>query len=105
MECLELKITASIIKSLKMLYKARYIIINSYILFFYEKVDSWFVKDIEKIINNKNILNDSFLKPPKEKFEEFENIEIYSSKYSRYGKNIEIKYKVKNIGGEYYYLP
>ena len=105
MECLELKVTTSIIKTLKMLYKAKNYSINSYILFFYEKVDSGLVRDIEKIIPEKNILDNSFLEPPKEKFEEFQKVELYSSKYSGYGKTTEIIYKVKNLKGEYHYLP
>ena len=105
MECLEFKITTSIIKTLKMLYKAKNNIINSYILFFYEKVDSGLVRDIEKIVPEKNILNNSFLNHPKDKNEEFEKIELYSSKYSGYGKTTEIIYKVKGLGGEYYDLP
>ena len=105
MECLELKITQNIIKTLKMLYNAKNNKINSYIVFIYEKVDSGLVRDIEKIIPEKNILSNSFLNSTQEKKEEFEKVEVYSSAFSVYGKTTEIKYKVKNLQGEYHYLP
>ena len=105
MECLELKITQNIIKTLKMLYNAKNNKINSYIVFIYEKVDSGLVRDIEKIIPEKNILSNSFLNSTQEKKEEFEKVEVYSSAFSGYGKTTEIKYKVKNLQGEYHYLP
>ena len=105
MECLELKITQNIIKTLKMLYNAKNNKINSYIVFIYEKVDSGLVRDIEKIIPEKNILSNSFLNSTQEKKEEFEKVEVYSSTISGYGKTTEIKYKVKNLQGEYHYLP
>ena len=105
MECLELKITQNIIKTLKMLYKAKNNKINSYIVFIYEKLDSGLVRDIEKIIPEKNILNNSFLNSTLEKKEEFEKVEVYSSTLSGYGKTTEIKYKVKELQGEYHYLP
>ena len=105
MECLELKITQTIIKILKALYKAKNNNISSYIIFIYEKVDSGLVRDIEKIIQEKNILNNSFLNPPIEKKEEFQKIEVYSSKLSGFGKTTEIIHKVKDLNGEYHYLP
>ena len=104
-ECLELKETQSIIKTLKALYKAKNKTINSYLLFIYEKVDSGFARDIEKLIPEKNLLSNSFLNTPQKKNEEFEKIELYSSKFSGYGKTTEIIYKVKELGGEYHYLP
>ena len=105
MECLELSITQNIISTLKDLYKAKNKNINSYLLFMYEKVDSGLVRDIERLIPERNLLNNKFLNPPENKNEEFEKIELYSSKYSGYGKTTEIIYKVKNLGGEYHYLP
>ena len=105
MECLELKITQTIIKILKALYKAKNNNISSYIIFIYEKVDSGLVRDIEKIIQEKNILNNSFLNPPIEKKEDFQKIEVYSSKLSGFGKTTEIIHKVKDLNGEYHYLP
>jgi len=105
MECLELYLTQNIIKTLKNLYKMKNRNINSYLLFLYEKVDSGLVRDIEKLIPEKNILDNSFMKPPQKKIESLEKIELYSSKYSGYGKTTEIIYEVKGKGGRYYYLP
>ena len=105
MECLDLSITQSFIKTLKFLYKYKKTIINSYILFIYEKVDSGLARDITKLIPEKNLLNDSFLKKYNKKNEIFSNIDLYSSKFSGFGKTTEIIYSVKNKGGQYYYLP
>ena len=104
-ECLELSISQNIISTLKDLYKAKKKNINSYLLFMYEKIDSGLVRDIEKLIPERNILNNKFLNSPQEENKDFEKVEIYSSKYSGYGKTTEIIYKVKNLGGEYHYLP
>ena len=105
MESLELKVTQEIIKILKDLYKAKNKKINSYLLFIYEKVDSSLAREIEKIIPERHLLNNAFLKQPEKKPDEFQKVELYSSKYSGYGKTTEIVYKVKNLGGEYHYLP
>ena len=105
MECLELSTTQSLIKTLKMLYKIKNRIINSCLLFIYEKVDSGLVRDIEKIIPEKNILDDIWMKKPDKKYEIFQKIDLYSSKFSGFGKTTEIIYKVKNKGGIYRYLP
>ena len=105
MECLELSITQNIIKTLKYLYKLKNKKINSYILFLYEKVDSGLVREIEKLIPEKNILNNYFLREFKRSIDIFKNTEIYSSKFAGYGKTTEIKYKIKEKRGKYYYLP
>ena len=63
------------------------------------------MKEIETLIPEKNILDSSFLNPSKEKKEEFQKIEVYSSKFAGYGKTTNIKYKIKNLGGKYNYLP
>ena len=105
MECLELSVSQSIIKTLKRLYKSKGRIINSLLLIFYEKVDSGLARDIEKLIPEKNLLNNNFLKTPEKKFEIFEKIDLYSSIFSGFGKTTEIIYKVKEKGGSYYYLP
>ena len=105
MECLELKVTQEIIKILKDLYRAKNKKINSYLLFIYEKIDSSLAREIEKLIPERHLLNNAFLKPPDKKPEEFQKVELYSSKYSGYGKTTEIVYKVKNLDGEYHYLP
>ena len=55
-ECLELSITQNIVKILKMLYKFKNRQINSYLLFIYEKIDSGLVRDLEKLIPERNIL-------------------------------------------------
>ncbi len=105
MECLELSIIQYFISILKNLYKAKNKNINSYLVFMYEKVDSGLVRDIERLIPEKNILNNNFLYNPKINYEDFEKVELYSSKYSGYGKTTEIIHKVKQLGGEYHYLP
>ena len=108
-ECLELSYVNGLIKTLKLLYKEKKNRkINSYLLFIYEKSGSGFSKFIEKLIPEKNILNYCFLNEPKKEYknyEEFKNIIVYKSKYSGYGKSTEIKYKVKENKGNYYYLP
>ena len=105
MECLDLSASNSLIKTLKELYKARKGKIKSNILFIYEKVNSGLVRDIEKLIPEKNIINDSYLAKPEIKNKIFDNVEVYSSKFSGYGKTTEIIYKVKGLKGEYRYLP
>ena len=45
------------------------------------------------------------MKKPEKLSDELAKIELYSSKYSGYGKTTEIKYKVKSKNGEYKYLP
>ena len=103
-ECLELSIKQNLIKTLNLLYKSKNKIIKSYILFLYKKVDSGLERDIEKLIPEKNILN-NFLKKPEQSINLFKEIETYSSAFAGYGKTTEIKYKVKGNNGKYYYLP
>ena len=86
MECLELSATNNLIKTLKELYKSKKGRINSYILFIYEKVNSGLVRDLEKLIPEKNILNDIYLTRGEYDNKFFNNIEVYSSKYAGYGK-------------------
>ena len=105
MECLELSTTQDLIDKLKSLYILKNKQIKSYVLFLYEKVDSGLVKDLEKLILERNILSNIFMKKPEINNEEFAKIELYSSKYSGYGKTKEIQYKVKNKNGLYKYLP
>ena len=105
LECLELSITQNIIKILNSLYKYKNRQINSYLLFLYEKIDSGLVRDLEKLIPERNILSNNFLKKPANPNEIFEKIELYSSKYSGYGKTTEIIHKIKELKGEYKYLP
>ena len=105
MECLDLSITQSFIKTLKFLYKYKKRMINSYLLFIYEKVDSGLARDITKLIPEKNLLNDYFFRKYNKKNEIFSKIDLYSGKFSGFGKTTEIIYKVKNKGGKYYYLP
>ena len=105
MECLDLSATNNLIKTLKELYKAKKGLINSYLLFIYEKLNSGLVRDIEKLIPEKNILNDIYLSKSENKNKTFDTVELYSSKFSGYGKTTEIIYKVKEKGGEYRYLP
>ena len=105
MECLEFSIIHNLIKTLKMLYKSKNKIINSYLLFIYEKKESGLVRYLERIIPEKNILNDIYLQKPQKMNETFDNIELYLSKFSGYGKTTEIIHKVKDSNGIYYYLP
>ena len=105
MEYLDLSASNSLVKTLKELYRAKKGRINSYILFIYEKVNSGLVRDIEKLIPEKNIINDLLLAKSENKNKIFDNVEVYSSKFSGYGKTTEIIYKVKNNKGEYRYLP
>ena len=105
MECLELSIKTDLIEKLKELNEFKKKQFNSYVLFLYEKIDSGLVKYLENLILERNILNNYYLKKPEKKNEELEKIELYSSKYSGYGKTFEIKLKVKNNNGEYKYLP
>ena len=105
-EYLELSFTQSIIVTLKKLYKFKNKKINSYLLFIYEKDDSGFSRDIEKIIPEKSILSDDFLKPINNDNKElFKEIKLYSSEFSGYGKTTEIINEIKEANGEYYYLP
>ena len=104
-ECLELALVQKIIKRFKYLYKKQNYKIKSYLIFLYEKKDSAFARDIEKIIPEKNILNDKYLSISENKDPSLQNIELYHSKFSGYGKTTEIIHKVKDNGGEYHYLP
>ena len=70
----------------------------------YEKKNSGLVRDLEKIILEKNILDDKFIKDPEKKIDAFNKIILYRSKYSGYGKTTEIKYEVKKKG-KYFYFP
>ena len=105
LECLELAIIQYFFETLKLLYEEKRNGINSCILFLYEKKDAIIMREIESLIPEKNNLNNSFLNPPIENKIEFEKVEIYSSKFAGYGKTTEIKYKIKNLGGKYNYLP
>jgi hypothetical protein len=69
-----------------------------------EKNNSGLSRDIEKLIPEKNILSEDLFQP-KETKNMFEEIELYSSKFTGYGKTAEIKYKVREKNGKYFYLP
>ena len=105
MECLDLSIIQELIDNLKSIYEYKNKNINSYVLFFYEKKDSGLVRDLEKIIPEKNILSNYYLKKPENVNKDLQKVDIYSSIYSGYGKTTEIKYKVKSKKGIYKYLP
>ena len=104
LECLELSIIQSSMKIFKALYNKINKEMNSYLIFIYKKVDTGLARDIEKLIQEQNILSDIYLKSPKMN-EIFKNTEIYTSEYCGYGKSTEIKYKVKNNNGIYCYFP
>ena len=104
LECLELSIIQIVINTLKKLYKLKNRNINSYLILYYEKNNSGLARDIEKLIPEKNILNKSLFE--KEINNLFNNeIELFSSTFAGYGKTTEIKYKIKDKKGKYYYLP
>ena len=105
LECLELVIKQNIIKSLKYLYiTKRNKKINSYFVLIYKNDGTDLAREIEKLIPEYNILSDNFLKKSKI-IGAFNNVEVYSSDFCGYGKTTEIKYKVKENKGHYYYLP
>ena len=104
LEKLPTSIIQKALKILKTLYKNKNQKINSYLVFFYEKNNSGLSKDLETIIYESNILRDDYLKSKKE-VNIFKNIEVYSSTFAGYGKTTEIKYKVKENKGNYYFLP
>lgn len=95
----------NIIKTLKYLYKLKNKKIKSYLIFIYDRENSGLSRDIGKLIPEKNILSERFVKQPEEKIDTFEKIEVYSSKYSGFGKTTEIIHEIKDKGGLYYYLP
>ena len=105
LECLELSIIQKVIKRFKYLCKKKNNKINSYLIFLYEKIDSAFARDIEVLIPEKSIINDKYLAQSENKDACLDNIELYHAKYSGYGKTTEIINKVKDLGGEYHYLP
>ena len=103
MEYLSLSITQNIIKIIKKLSKLKNI--NSYLLFIYEKADSGLSREIEKLIPERNILNNNFFKQSKKRNNNLDKTIVYSSLFSGYGKTTEIKYRVKESNGLYFYLP
>ena len=105
LECLELSVIQNIIKTLKLLYKAKNRIIHSYFIFIYDRENAGLARDIGRLIPEKNILNEVFVKQPEKKIEMFDQIELYSAKYSGFGKTTEIIYEVKDKEGDYHYLP
>ena len=102
-EYLSLSITQNILKIIKKLYKLKNI--KSYILFIYEKADSGLSREIEKLIHERNILNNIYFKPPKKRNKNLDKTLVYSSLFSGYGKTTEIKHKIKESNGFYFYLP
>ena len=105
-EYLELSVIQKVIKIINRLHKKKNRNINSYLLFIYQKVESGLGRDMEKLIPEKNVLNNIFLKQPtKNNINIFNEIEVYSSKFAGYGKTTEIKYKVKDKNGILKYLP
>ena len=103
-ECLELSIKQNLVKTLNDLYLSKNRNIKSYILFLFKKDDSKLMEDIEQFIPFKNMLNNFLIKPEKS-ISLFNETESYSSAFAGYGKTTEIKYKVKEKNGKYYYLP
>ena len=104
LESMELSIRQKIIKILNSLYLYKNKKINSVLIIIYQKEDSGLSKDIMKLIPNKYDIS-KHMEKIKEKIIQLKNIEIYTSKFAGYGKTTEIKYKVKDNNGNYYYLP
>ena len=105
MESLQLSITQEIIKLLNALYTFKNRKINSLLIILYENEDSGLSKDIRKMIPDQYDFISKYLKNPVKKINLFTDTEIYTSKLAGYGKTTEIKYKVKNKRGNYYYIP
>ena len=105
LECLELSIIQKVIRRFKNLLKQKNNKIDSYLIFLYEKIDSAFARDIEKIIPENHILSDKHFVQSENKDASLNNIEVFHSKYAGYGKTKEIIYKVKEKKGEYHYMP
>ena len=110
MEFLDLSTTRKLVKTLKYIIKilkSKNKKINSYILFIYENKDSGLVRDLGKLIPERNILNDIYINHPEKLDNVFNKNELYLSKFSGYGKTTEIKYKVKSMGNnaKYVYFP
>ena len=106
LEFLGLSDTQNVLRTLKKIYKVKNKDIKSYLIFIYEKVDSGLTRDLEKLIPDKNILNRQLMKQPEKRSEKLDEIVMYSSAFSGYGKTSEIIHYVKDVkSGEYYYLP
>ena len=106
MEYLGLSDTQNALRTLKKIYKIKNKDIKSYVVFIYEKADSGLSRDLEKLISDKFILNRQFFKEPEKRSEKLDEIVVYSSVFSGYGKTTEIIHEVKDVhSGEYYYLP
>ena len=110
MEFLDLATTRKLVRTLKKILKILKVKnkkINSFLLFIYEKRDSGLVRDLEKIIPERNILQEKYMKRPEKFIDVFNKNELYCSKFSGYGKTTEIKYKVKSMGenAKYIYFP
>ena len=105
MEYLSLSVTQSFLRTLRKLYKLKNKNIKSYLIFFYEKQDSGLSRDLEKLIPDKNILNKNYMNNPAKRNQRLDEIIVYSSSFSGYGKTTEIIYHVKDKSGDYAYLP
>ena len=105
LECLELSIIQKFIKDLNFLYNKLNRVVRSYLIIIYQEENSGLGRELKKIISDKNILNNYFLKESSKNNNLFNETELYSSKYAGYGKSTEIRYKIKDNHGIYNYLP
>ena len=105
LELLSLSTIQKIFKKLKKLYIAKNGIIKSYLILIYEKMDSSLSKDLDELIPYKNILGKNYTNLPNKRNKTLDEIVIYSSLYSGYGKSTEIMYKIMDKKGYYAYLP
>ena len=104
LERLQLVIKQKLINLLSKIYFYKNGNIISLLILIYEKEDSGLRKKIQKLIPDKNNFLINYFE---NKYDNvfFNDIELYTSKYAGYGKTTEIKYKVKQNNGFYYYLP
>ena len=105
LECLPLSITQELIKLLKELYIQKNRQINSLLIIIYKKEDTGLSRDITKLISDKYNFISKYLRSKINNINLFNHIDLYTSKFAGYGKTTEIKYKVKEKNGDYYYLP
>ena len=104
LELLSLSKIQKIFKKLKKLYTSKNGIIKSYLILIYEKIDSSLSEDLDELIPDKNILGKNYMDLPNKRNKALDEIVVYSSLYSGYGKSTEIMHKIIEKQGEYAYL-
>ena len=92
------------VQLLENMYESKKEKIKSFLIFIYQKDDSYFTDFIEKFIPENHILDNLFLKKYDKKNEILDKIIVYYSKYSGYGKTREIMDKIKEKKGKSFQL-